>query len=643
MPSAGCYVVSAVTGIVYLVLNAAPDPSSGFERIKLAIARKSVTDNQPSASVPRIRASTPPARSSAVNPSKAIAILGAWQLVSYRGFAVVEKRGDRRLVIQRLLAKLIEEHVTVTGLLVVAEDAHDQWKRHFDSQGHLPDGWMLLTAAALRDDEDLIAAERIVVADEPERYLTDNIGVALTRARAVLGLCASPRGLADGQHLRKYMGPAIDFSRSTGSFEVSLLAEGPNLRAEVANPEGSSVVADEQKSAVDDPQDLLRYYLKEVQRYPLLEAQQEVELAKRIEAGLYAEQLMYELAEQGQRLPAAQHREMLLICRDGERAKAEFITANLRLAYFVARRYSSRIDIMDAIQEGNLGLIRAVEKFDYTKGYKFSTYATWWVRQAITRAIADQTYLIRLPVHVFEADAPVISERRKQAREIEKPSTADIAAALHLSVYSVESILARHRHPSSLEAMAEEGIDLMDPEDVTAHDLVVYSLLWDQLESVLETLSEREANIIRLRYGLADGEQYTLDEIGRVYGLTRERIRQVQNKAMSKLRHRSRSEVLRDYFEGMLDPELLAETEASDLEKEPHSIEDADNGAPIAEAVASTQVSSRRHGARTSNSEADVAERASSQTGRRNFPKWRPKTETEWDRWFNESGVSRDK
>ena len=284
-----------------------------------------------------------------------------------------------------------------------------------------------------------------------------------------------------------------------------------------------------------------------------------MELAKRIEAGVYATQLMCALAERGHKLPAAERRAMAWICSDGDRAKNHFVAANLRLVYHIARRYSGRMEVMDAIQEGNLGLIHAVEKFDYTKGYKFSTYATWWIRQAITRAIADQTYLIRIPVHLFETDAPVINEWRRRARESESTSAADIASALGLSVTDVEAALRRHRPPYSLELMAEEGIDITDPYELTAHEQTVYAPLRDQVDSVLETLSEREAGVIRLRFGLIDGEEYTLDAIGKMYGLSRERIRQLQSKTMLKLRHPSRSQVLRGYFEGILDTELLAD------------------------------------------------------------------------------------
>jgi RNA polymerase primary sigma factor len=237
------------------------------------------------------------------------------------------------------------------------------------------------------------------------------------------------------------------------------------------------------------------------------------------------------------------------IARDGERARGHFLAANLRLVVSLAKRYSGRIEIMDAIQEGNLGLIRAVDKFDYTKGNKFSTYATWWIRQSITRAIADQANLIRIPVHLVESDNPVIAERRRRVREHESTAAADIASALDLNLSDVELAMARHQQPLSLEVLAELGVDMAEPDECVIDQQVIFTSLQDQLQSVLESLKERESGVVRLRFGLDDDVPRTLDEIGQVYGVTRERIRQIESKTMTKLRHPTRSQVLLDYLE----------------------------------------------------------------------------------------------
>ncbi|OSC42381.1 RNA polymerase sigma factor [Mycobacterium decipiens] len=303
--------------------------------------------------------------------------------------------------------------------------------------------------------------------------------------------------------------------------------------------------------------DSVRAYLKQIGKVALLNAEEEVELAKRIEAGLYATQLMTELSERGEKLPAAQRRDMMWICRDGDRAKNHLLEANLRLVVSLAKRYTGRgMAFLDLIQEGNLGLIRAVEKFDYTKGYKFSTYATWWIRQAITRAMADQARTIRIPVHMVE----VINKLGRIQRELlqdlgREPTPEELAKEMDITPEKVLEIQQYAREPISLDqTIGDEGDSQLgdfieDSEAVVAVDAVSFTLLQDQLQSVLDTLSEREAGVVRLRFGLTDGQPRTLDEIGQVYGVTRERIRQIESKTMSKLRHPSRSQVLRDYLD----------------------------------------------------------------------------------------------
>ena len=303
--------------------------------------------------------------------------------------------------------------------------------------------------------------------------------------------------------------------------------------------------------------DSVRAYLKQIGKVPLLNAEQEVELAKRIEAGLYAGERLRAAEEGEERLPTTMNRDLMWISRDGERAKNHLLEANLRLVVSLAKRYTGRgMAFLDLIQEGNLGLIRAVEKFDYTKGYKFSTYATWWIRQAITRAMADQARTIRIPVHMVE----VINKLGRIQRELlqdlgREPTPEELAKEMDITPEKVLEIQQYAREPISLDqTIGDEGDSQLgdfieDSEAVVAVDAVSFSLLQDQLQQVLQTLSEREAGVVRLRFGLTDGQPRTLDEIGQVYGVTRERIRQIESKTMSKLRHPSRSQVLRDYLD----------------------------------------------------------------------------------------------
>ena len=302
--------------------------------------------------------------------------------------------------------------------------------------------------------------------------------------------------------------------------------------------------------------DPVKDYLKQIGKVPLLNAAEEVELAKRIEAGLYAQHLL----DQGNLDKEKDHayiRELRIIARDGKHAKNHLLEANLRLVVSLAKRYTGRgMLFLDLIQEGNLGLVRAVEKFDYAKGYKFSTYATWWIRQAITRAMADQARTIRIPVHMVEVINKLARVQRQMLQELgREPTTEELAKELDMTEEKVVEVQKYGREPISLHTpLGEDGDsefgDLIeDSEAVVPADAVGFTLLQEQLHRVLDTLSEREAGVVSMRFGLTDGQPKTLDEIGKVYGVTRERIRQIESKTMSKLRHPSRSQVLRDYLE----------------------------------------------------------------------------------------------
>ena len=299
--------------------------------------------------------------------------------------------------------------------------------------------------------------------------------------------------------------------------------------------------------------DPVKDYLKQIGKVALLNAEQEVELAKRIEAGLFAEEMLAET----KKLDKKTRLDLEWIARDGRRAKNHLLEANLRLVVSLAKRYTGRgMLFLDLIQEGNLGLIRAVEKFDYTKGYKFSTYATWWIRQAITRAMADQARTIRIPVHMVEVINKLARVQRQMLQDLgREPTPEELARELDMTPEKVVEVQKYGREPISLHTpLGEEGDsefgDLIeDSEAIVPSDAVSFTLLQEQLESVLETLSDREAGVVRMRFGLTDGQPKTLDEIGKVYGVTRERIRQIESKTMSKLRHPSRSQVLRDYLD----------------------------------------------------------------------------------------------
>ncbi|MGB7795295.1 MAG: RNA polymerase sigma factor [Pseudonocardiaceae bacterium] len=302
--------------------------------------------------------------------------------------------------------------------------------------------------------------------------------------------------------------------------------------------------------------DSVRTYLKQISKVALLTAEQEVDLAWRIEAGLYAAERVDESAGVTETLSGQLRRDLRWIARDGERAKNHLLEANLRLVVSVAKRYTGRgMPFLDLIQEGNLGLIRAVEKFDYTKGFKFSTYATWWIRQAITRAMGDQARTIRIPGHMMEVINTLRRIHRNLLQDLGRDPTAEeLATQMDITPDKVLEIQHYDREPLSLDqTIGDEGDSRLgdfieDSQTVDAVDALTSTLLHDQLHSVLATLSERDAGIIRLRFGLTDGQPHTLDQISLVYGVTRERIRQLENKTMAKLRHPSRSEPLRDYL-----------------------------------------------------------------------------------------------
>lgn len=316
---------------------------------------------------------------------------------------------------------------------------------------------------------------------------------------------------------------------------------------ETDEPEQQVMVA----GATADP---VKDYLKQIGKVPLLNAEQEVELAKRIEAGLFAEE---QSGDESNKLKEKVRDEYEWISEDGRRAKNHLLEANLRLVVSLAKRYTGRgMLFLDLIQEGNLGLIRAVEKFDYTKGYKFSTYATWWIRQAITRAMADQARTIRIPVHMVEVINKLARVQRQMLQDLgREPTPEELAKELDMTPEKVIEVQKYGREPISLHTpLGEDGDsefgDLIeDSEAIVPAEAVSFTLLQEQLHAVLDTLSEREAGVVSMRFGLTDGQPKTLDEIGKVYGVTRERIRQIESKTMSKLRHPSRSQVLRDYLD----------------------------------------------------------------------------------------------
>ncbi|MBV9485526.1 MAG: RNA polymerase sigma factor [Frankiaceae bacterium] len=350
--------------------------------------------------------------------------------------------------------------------------------------------------------------------------------------------------------------PPVVETVPTGAAAIDPEAEpSPNELAEEEEEDEADLVVEEDNSGPST--DLVRAYLKEIGRVALLNAEQEVELAKRIEAGLFAAERLRQ-AECGElKINKALAKDYDWLTADGQRAKDHLLEANLRLVVSVAKRYTGRgMAFLDLIQEGNLGLIRAVEKFDYTKGYKFSTYATWWIRQAITRAMADQARTIRIPVHMVEQINKLTRVQRQMLQDLgREPTAEELAKELDMTPDKVVEIQGYAREPVSLEQnVGDEGDSQLgdfieDADAPIAAEVVSFGLLQRELDSVLKTLPEREAAVVALRFGLTDGQPRTLDEIGREFGLTRERIRQIEAKTLSKLRHPSRSQKLRDYLE----------------------------------------------------------------------------------------------
>ncbi len=358
---------------------------------------------------------------------------------------------------------------------------------------------------------------------------------------------------------------AVSDAEEEAEEEDPKVAEGAALRERTnagIHVKGGFVVSDSDET--DEPvqqvtvagatADPVKDYLKQIGKVSLLNAEQEVDLARRIEAGLYAE---YKLKNQADEMTSRERRELHFLAQDGQQAKNHLLEANLRLVVSLAKRYTGRgMQFLDLIQEGNLGLIRAVEKFDYTKGYKFSTYATWWIRQAITRAMADQARTIRIPVHMVEVINKLARVQRQMLQDLgREPTPEELAKELDMTAEKVVEVQKYGREPISLHTpLGEDGDsefgDLIeDSEAIVPADAVSFTLLQEQLHHVLDTLSEREAGVVSMRFGLGDGQPKTLDEIGKVYGVTRERIRQIESKTMSKLRHPSRSQVLRDYLD----------------------------------------------------------------------------------------------
>ncbi|RFA12767.1 RNA polymerase sigma factor [Subtercola boreus] len=393
------------------------------------------------------------------------------------------------------------------------------------------------TASKAKSDPDS-EEEDAVDAGELETDATDDAVVVVAEGEAAVDGDAAATGDDDSDDDSPKS--AATEALPTGALVLSLVDDDDDV------PVYSSAIT----GATADP---VKDYLKQIGKVALLNAAEEVELAMRIEAGLFAED---KLANSEGLSPSAK-RELQWVAKDGQRAKSHLLGANLRLVVSLAKRYTGRgMQFLDLIQEGNLGLIRAVEKFDYTKGFKFSTYATWWIRQAITRAMADQARTIRIPVHMVEVINKLARVQRQMLQDLgREPTPEELSRELDMTPEKVVEVQKYGREPISLHTpLGEDGDsefgDLIeDTEAVVPADAVGFTMLQKQLESLLDSLSEREAGVIRMRFGLGDGMPKTLDQIGDTFGVTRERIRQIESKTMAKLRHPSRSQSLRDYLE----------------------------------------------------------------------------------------------
>jgi RNA polymerase primary sigma factor len=406
------------------------------------------------------------------------------------------------------------------------------------------------------------ASKKAADDDEDDDVLDDDVAVDLADGDEVVEVdLEADDTAAAGDTVEAKAGPADDEAgaddddsddeeRTTGADSGEPLPSGALVLRAVDEDDDIPVYSTAITGATADP---VKDYLKQIGKVALLNAAEEVELAMRIEAGLFAEDKLANTPN----MPKELERELKWVARDGQRAKSHLLGANLRLVVSLAKRYTGRgMQFLDLIQEGNLGLIRAVEKFDYTKGFKFSTYATWWIRQAITRAMADQARTIRIPVHMVEVINKLARVQRQMLQDLgREPTPEELSRELDMTPEKVIEVQKYGREPISLHTpLGEDGDsefgDLIeDTEAVVPADAVGFTMLQKQLESLLDSLSEREAGVIRMRFGLGDGMPKTLDQIGDTFGVTRERIRQIESKTMAKLRHPSRSQSLRDYLE----------------------------------------------------------------------------------------------
>ncbi|SDU70033.1 RNA polymerase sigma factor [Jiangella alkaliphila] len=454
-------------------------------------------------------------------------------------------------------SRFVVEHLKSTGITVEVAAADSRSPRKRVAAATSTRSTAVATAAAKKTEPAARKGEGSVktAVKKAKADVHDTAGAGLAEEAAA----AAPKGRGRKKAVKAADAPA----KEAGAAGPDGEPDPGELAAEEAKIEDEGFILSEDDDT-DEPEqqvavagataDPVKDYLKQIGKVPLLNAGEEVELAKRIEAGLFAEE---KLAEQGDTMPAKLRNELEWIAEDGRRAKNHLLEANLRLVVSLAKRYTGRgMLFLDLIQEGNLGLIRAVEKFDYTKGFKFSTYATWWIRQAITRAMADQARTIRIPVHMVEVINKLARVQRQMLQDLgREPTPEELATELDMTPEKVVEVQKYGREPISLHTpLGEDGDsefgDLIeDSEAIVPAEAVSFTLLQEQLHAVLDTLSEREAGVVSMRFGLTDGQPKTLDEIGKVYGVTRERIRQIESKTMSKLRHPSRSQVLRDYLD----------------------------------------------------------------------------------------------